>query len=75
MMPAVCGPMARLAASKSPNGTLSKPLDRRAEAVEIFRVAAGGDGGERAAVKGALERDQAIALRAGRSRSGVCAPS
>ena len=43
--------------------TWSKPGDFRAEAVEIFRVAAGRDGRERAAVEGALEGDDVEAVR------------
>ena len=35
-------------------------IDRRAEAFEMFRLAAGGDGGHGAAVKRAFERDQTI---------------
>ena len=37
-------------------------FDRRPEALEVFRVAAGGDGRERAAVEGAFEGDDAPAL-------------
>ena len=45
-------------------GRLIEAVDRRAEAVEIFGIAAGGDGRQRAAVEGALECDQPIALGA-----------
>ena len=41
---------------------LVEPVDLRPETVEIFRLAAGGDGGERAAMKGAFEGQNAIAL-------------
>ena len=41
---------------------LVEAVDRRAEAFEMFRLAAGGDGGQRAPMKGALECDEAIAL-------------
>ena len=37
-------------------------VDRRAEAFEMLGLAAGGDGGEGAAVKSALERHEAVAL-------------
>ena len=43
-------------------GIWSKPVDLRPETFEIFRLAAGRDGGERAAVKGAFEGQNAIAL-------------
>ena len=62
-MAAVSGPMAFLVASRSANGTWSKPGDRRTEAVEIFLVAGGGERGQRAAVERAFEGDDAVALR------------
>ena len=42
---------------------LVEALDHRTEALEIFLLAAGGERGQRAAVKGALEGDDAVALR------------
>jgi len=44
-------------------GHLVESRHRRAEAFEIFLVAGGGDRRQRAAVKGALEGDDAITLR------------
>ena len=41
---------------------LVEALDLRAEALEVLLLAAGGDGGERAAVESALEGDDAEAL-------------
>jgi hypothetical protein len=38
-------------------------FDRRSETFEVFRVAAGGDGRQRAPVEGAAESDDAPALR------------
>ena len=38
-------------------------VDRGAEALEVLGLPAGGDGGERPAVKGAFEGDEAVALR------------
>ena len=54
---------------------LVEALDLRAEAFEIFRLAAGGDRRERAAVEGALEGDDAEALRRAVRRSDSAAPS
>ena len=48
---------------------LVEAVDHRAEAVEIFLLAAGGERRQRAAVKGALEGDDAVAL--GRAVRGV----
>ena len=42
---------------------LIEAFDRRAEAFQVFLVAGGGDGRERAAVEGAFEGDDAVALR------------
>ena len=42
---------------------LVEAVDRRTEAVEIFRIAASGDGRQRAAVEGAFEGDHAVAFR------------
>ena len=42
---------------------LVEAFDHRPEAFEIFLLAAGGERRQRAAVKGALERDDAVALR------------
>ena len=44
-------------------GDLVEALDLRPEAFEVFRLAARRDGGERAAVEGALEGDDAEPLR------------
>ena len=58
--------IALAAASMSSNGTWSKPVDLGPEAFEIFLLAAGGDGRQRAAVEGAFEGDDAVALGHGR---------
>ena len=55
--------IAFLVASRSPNGTWSKPPADRAEAFEIFLLAAGRERRQRAAVEGAFEGDDADALR------------
>ncbi len=44
-------------------GQLVEAFDPGAEALEIFRLAAGGNGGQRAAMEGALEGDEAVAFR------------
>ncbi len=54
---------------------LVEALDLGAEAFEIFLLAAGRDGRQRAAVEGALEGDDAEALGLAVRRSGICAPS
>ncbi len=54
---------------------LVEALDLRPEAFQVFLLAAGGDGRERAAVEGALERDDAEALRRAASHNGSAAPS
>ena len=56
----------------SPAATWSKPSTGRSKALKVLRLAAGGDGGKGAAVKGALEGDQPIALR--RALRRVIAP-
>ena len=61
-MPAVSGPMAASSAVPVVEGHLVEALDLGAEALEIFGLAAGGDRGERAAVKGAFESDEPEAL-------------
>ncbi len=48
-------------------------FDRRPEAFEVFRVAAGGEGRQRAAVEGAAEGDDAPALRVARRRNDSAA--
>ena len=45
---------------------LVEAFERRPEAFEIFRIAAGRERRQRAAVEGALEGDDAVALRDGR---------
>ena len=43
-------------------GDMIEAVDGRAEALQMLGLAAGGDGGKRPAVKGALEGDEAVAL-------------
>jgi hypothetical protein len=62
MIAAVSGPIAFSDAGRCRRTDLVEALDLRAEALEILLLAAGGDGGERAAVEGALEGDDAEAL-------------
>ena len=50
-------------------------FDRRPEALEVFLVAAGGDGRERAAVEGAFEDDDAPALGLAADIMDSAAPS
>ncbi len=69
------GPIAAFERLNVAEGNLVEAFDLGAEAFEIFRLAAGGDGGERAAVKGALEGDEPIALRVLRWPRDICAPS
>jgi hypothetical protein len=54
---------------------LIEAFDLGAEALEIFRLAAGGDGRQRPAVERALEGDDAEALGMAGRRSGSAAPS
>ncbi len=61
--PAVSGPMAAFRASRSANGTWSKPGVAGPKPSRYFCLPAGRDGRQRAAVEGALEGDQPVALR------------
>ena len=61
-MPAVSSPIAASTAPISSGRDLIEAIDRRAKALEMLRLAAGGDGGERPAVKGAFEGDEPVAL-------------
>ena len=71
----VSGPIARLTGIDIAERHLVEAIDHRAEAVEIFLLAAGGERRQRAAMKGALERDDAVALRPAVAPPGICAPS
>ena len=57
------GPDRRLDRVEIGQRNLIETVDLGPKAVQIFRLAAGGDGGERAPVKGALEGQNPIALR------------
>ena len=63
MMAAVSGPIACSVGGKIAERHLIEALDGGPEAFQVFRVAAGGDGGQRAAMEGAVEGDDAPALR------------
>ncbi len=62
-MAAVSSPMARFDGLEIAEWNLIEAFDRRAEAVEIFLLAAGGERRQRAAVEGAFEGDDAVAFR------------
>ena len=62
-MAAVSGPISRLCRGDVVERDLVEAVDLGAEALQIFRLAAGRDGRQRAAVKGALEGDDAVPLR------------
>ena len=61
-MPAVCGPIAFLTASRSPSGTWSKPSIGGPKPSRYFAEPVGGERRQRAAVERAFEGDDAIAL-------------
>ena len=56
------GPIAARSASWSPNGTMSKPGSSGSKPLDQLLAAGGRDGGHGAAVEGALEGDDAVAL-------------
>ena len=62
MIAAVSPPIGALGRSKVGEWHLVEALDDRAEAVEIFLLAAGGERRQRAAVERAFEGDDAVAL-------------
>ena len=62
MIAAVSGTIAASTAARSVERNLVEAVDLRTETFEIFLLAARGDGGERAAVKRAFERQDPIAL-------------
>ena len=74
-MPAVSGPIARLDRFKIAERHLVEAFDLRSKAFEIFLLSARRDGRQRAPVKRAFERDQAVALRRARYARETCAPS
>ena len=59
---AVSSPIAASTCARSPSGTLVEARQTGPEAFEMLLLAAGGDGRHRAAVEGALEGDDAVAL-------------
>ena len=60
---AVCGPIAALGRFEVAERHLVEAFDHRTEAVEVFLLTAGRERRQRAAMEGALERDDAVALR------------
>ena len=63
---AVSGPIAAFSAFRSPNGTWSNPSTFGPKPSRYFGLPAGGEGRQRPAVEGALEGDDAEALRRAR---------
>ena len=71
MTPAVVVANGSLDGADIAGGDMVEAFDRRAEALEVLGLPAGGDGGKRPAVEGALEGDEAVAL--GRSLAEMIA--
>ena len=63
MIPAVVVADGSLNGADVAGSDMVEAVDGRAEALEMLGLAAGRDGGERPAVEGALEGDEAVALR------------